>query len=75
MNTYLAQKQPDKAIAAANTQIEKAPDSSPFYDLLGTVLFNNKKNFCRSGKRHSKNLLNSSEQYGRVNQAGRNLSQ
>ena len=43
MNTYLIQKQYDKAIAAATAQIAKAPDSSAFYDLLGTVLFNNKK--------------------------------
>jgi tetratricopeptide (TPR) repeat protein len=43
MNTYLAQKQTDKAIAVANQQIEKVPDSSAFYDLLGTALFNNKK--------------------------------
>ncbi len=43
MNTYLAQKQTDTAIAVANQQIEKVPDSSGFYDLLGTALFNNKK--------------------------------
>jgi len=43
MNTYLAQKQPDKAVAAADAQISKAPNSSPFYDLLGTVLFNNQR--------------------------------
>ena len=43
MNTYLAQNQPDKAVVAANTQISKIPDSSAFYDLLGTVLLNNKK--------------------------------
>ena len=40
MNTYLIQQQPDKAVAAANTQIAKVPDSSAFYDLLGTALFN-----------------------------------
>ncbi len=43
MNAYLAQQQPDKAVAAANTQIAKVPNSSAFYDLLGTVLFNSKK--------------------------------
>jgi tetratricopeptide (TPR) repeat protein len=43
MNTYLVQKQVDKAVAAANAQIAKAPNSSAFYDLLGTALFNNKK--------------------------------
>jgi cellulose synthase operon protein C len=42
MNTYMLQKQPDKAIAAANAQIAKVPDSSAFYDLLGTALFNGK---------------------------------
>jgi tetratricopeptide (TPR) repeat protein len=43
MNTYIAQQQPDKAVTAANTQIVKAPNSSAFYDLLGTVLFNSKR--------------------------------
>jgi tetratricopeptide (TPR) repeat protein len=43
MNTYAAQKQYDKAIAAANAQIAKSPNNSNFYDLLGTALFNGKK--------------------------------
>jgi tetratricopeptide (TPR) repeat protein len=43
MFTYIAQKQPDKAIAAANAQIAKSPNNSAFYDLLGTALFNTKK--------------------------------
>jgi len=43
MNLYIAQKQYDKAVAAANSQIAKAPNNSAFYDLLGTVLYNNKK--------------------------------
>ena len=40
---YLAQKQTDKAIAAASAQVAKAPNNSALHDLLGTVLFNNKK--------------------------------
>ncbi len=43
MNTYFAQKQFDKAIAAANAQIAKSPKNANFYDLLGTALFNSKK--------------------------------
>ena len=43
MNTALAQKQIDKAVAEAKAAIAKAPNSSAFYDLLGTALFNNKK--------------------------------
>jgi tetratricopeptide (TPR) repeat protein len=43
MNTYFAQKEYDKAIAAVNTQIAKAPNNANFYDLLGTALFNAKK--------------------------------
>ena len=43
MNAYLAQNQVDKALTAANVQIAKAPNNSSFYDLLGTVLFRNKK--------------------------------
>jgi cellulose synthase operon protein C len=45
MNTYFAQKQYDKAVAAANAQIAKSPNNSNFYDLLGTALFNGKKDF------------------------------
>jgi tetratricopeptide (TPR) repeat protein len=45
INSYLAQQQVDKAVAAAQTQIGKVPTSSQFYDLLGTVLFNSKKDF------------------------------
>jgi cellulose synthase operon protein C len=43
MNSYFAQKQFDKAIAAANAQIAKSPKVANFYDLLGTALFNGKK--------------------------------
>ena len=46
MNTYVAQKQYDKAIAAANTQIAKSPNTSNFYDLLGTALFDGKKDYA-----------------------------
>jgi tetratricopeptide (TPR) repeat protein len=45
MNADLAQQQTDKAVAAAYAQIAKVPSSSSFYDLLGTVLFNSKKDF------------------------------
>jgi len=40
MNLYLTEKQPDKAIAAANAQIALSPNNSGFYDLLGTALVN-----------------------------------
>jgi tetratricopeptide (TPR) repeat protein len=43
MNTYLAQSQVDKAVAVVNAQINKSPGSSGFYDLLGTVLYQAKK--------------------------------
>ena len=43
MNSYFAQRQHDKAIAAANAQIAKSPKVANFYDLLGTALFNGKK--------------------------------
>ena len=42
LNTYLAQGQIDRAVAAANQQIAKSPNNGDFYDLLGTVLFHNK---------------------------------
>ena len=43
MNAFIADKQGDKAVAAANAQIAKVPNSSAFYDLLGTALFQSKK--------------------------------
>jgi tetratricopeptide (TPR) repeat protein len=43
MNSYFAEKQFDKAISAANAQIAKSPNNSAFYDLLGTAMFNAKK--------------------------------
>jgi cellulose synthase operon protein C len=45
MKAYLAQKQPDQAISAALAQIAKTPNSSNFYDLFGTALFENRKDF------------------------------
>jgi tetratricopeptide (TPR) repeat protein len=46
MNTYVAQKHVDQAIAAANAQIAKVPNDGAFYDLLGTVLFVNQKDLA-----------------------------
>ncbi len=43
MAAYIQDKQIDKALAAANEQIAKSPNNSGFYDLLGTVLFESKK--------------------------------
>ena len=43
MNTYVARKQTDAAIAVAELQIAKVQNNSGFYDLLGTVLFEQKK--------------------------------
>ena len=45
INTYVMQGQIDKAILIANAQIAKAPTSSGFYDLLGTLLFQDKKDW------------------------------
>ena len=44
IDTYLAQNRVDRAVAAAKTQITKVPNNSAFYDLLGSVLFNHKRN-------------------------------
>jgi Flp pilus assembly protein TadD len=46
MNTYVAQKHVDQAIATANAQIAKVPNDGAFYDLLGTVLFVNQKDLA-----------------------------
>ncbi len=43
MAAYIQDKRVDEALAAANQQIAKSPNNSSFYDLLGTVLFESKK--------------------------------
>lgn len=43
MNSYVALSQTEGAIAAAEVQIAKVHDVTGFYDLLGTVLFEQKK--------------------------------
>jgi tetratricopeptide (TPR) repeat protein len=42
MNVFIAQNQPERAIATVNAQIAKSPNNSGFYNLLGTVLYKNK---------------------------------
>ncbi len=72
MNTYIAQKQPEKAIDAANTQIIKSPNNSNFYDLLGTALFNGKKDLpgaeaaLRKAIQLDKNNVDALEKLGKV---------
>jgi cellulose synthase operon protein C len=72
MNTYFAEKQPDKAIAAANAQLAKSPNSSNFYDLLGTALFNGKKDLpgadaaLRRAIQLDKNNVDALEKLGKV---------
>jgi tetratricopeptide (TPR) repeat protein len=50
MNVYLVQKQLDQAITAARAQLAKSPNVSGFYDLLGTALFENKKDLSAAGQ-------------------------
>jgi tetratricopeptide (TPR) repeat protein len=72
MNTYVAQKQYDKAITAANTQIAKSPNTSNFYDLLGTALFDGKKDYAgaeaalRKAIALDKNNVDALEKLGKV---------
>jgi tetratricopeptide (TPR) repeat protein len=72
MNTYIAQKQPEKAIAAAYAQIAKLPNNSNFYDLLGTALFNGKKDLpgaeanLRKAIQLDKNNVDALEKLGKV---------
>jgi len=72
MNTYFAQKEFDKAIAVANTQIAKSPNNSNFYDLLGTALFNGKKDLpgaetaLRKAVELDKNNTDALEKLGKV---------
>jgi len=72
MNTCFAQKQFDRAIAAAHAQIAKQPNNSNFYDLLGTALFNGKKDLpgaeaaLRKAVELDKNNLDAVEKLGKV---------
>ena len=43
VSAYTSHGQTEKAISAAQTQIAKVPQSSPFYDLLGTMQFQHRK--------------------------------
>jgi len=72
MRTYLAQKDTDKAVAAANAQIAKVPDSSGFYDLLGTALFEGKKDYQAAAVAFSKAIAldkTNSDAYLKLGQA------
>ena len=72
MNTFVAQKQYDKAIDAANAQIAKSPNNSNFYDLLGTALFQGRKDYTgaeaalRKAADLDKNNIDALEKLGRV---------
>jgi len=72
MHVYVAQKNYDKAIAAANAQIAKAPQVSNFYDLLATALYDGKKDYAgahtalEKAISLDKNNLDAIEKLGRV---------
>jgi cellulose synthase operon protein C len=72
MNTCFAQKQYDRAISAANAQIAKSPNNSSFYDLLGTALFNGRKDLpgaetaLRKAVDLDKNNVDAVEKLGKV---------
>ena len=81
MNCYVALKQFDNAIAAAKNQIRiaedkadstKSPNTSDFYDLLGTALFDGKKDYpgagaaLRKAKDLNQNNIDAIEKLGKV---------
>jgi cellulose synthase operon protein C len=72
MNTYFVQKDFDKAVAAANAQIARSPKTSNFYDLLGTALFNGKKDYpgaeaaLRKAVELDKNNVDAIDKLGKV---------
>lgn len=72
MNTYFAQKQFDRVVSIANAQIAKSPNKSDFYDLLGTALFNGKKDYpgaetaLRKAIELDKNNVDALEKLGKV---------
>lgn len=63
VNAYVADKQVDKAIAAVNAQIRKAPDNSNFYSLLGAVLFHSKKDLSGAEAAFVKSTVLDSHNY------------
>ena len=81
MNTYVAQKDYDKAVSAANTQIAKSPNNSNFYDLLGTALFQGKKDSTgaeaalRKAVDLNKNNIDAIEKLGKVYAQQGNIDQ
>ena len=46
LNVDLAQKQPDRAIATAKTQLAKYPKNAGFHIILGELLMEQKKDFA-----------------------------
>jgi cellulose synthase operon protein C len=72
MNTYFAEKQMPKAVAAVNAQIQKVPNNSNFYDLLGTALFDGNKDLhgaetaLRKAIELDKNNADAIEKLGKV---------
>ncbi|MBZ5679195.1 MAG: tetratricopeptide repeat protein [Acidobacteriia bacterium] len=72
LNTYLAAKQPERAVAAVKAQIAKVSNSSNFYDLLGTALFNGRKDLpgaeaaLRKAIELDKNNADALEKLGKV---------
>ena len=44
INTFLVQNEPARAFGAARAQIAKVPNNSVFYDLLGSALFDHRRN-------------------------------
>jgi tetratricopeptide (TPR) repeat protein len=71
MRTYIGQKEIDKAIAAANAQIAKSPNSN-LYDLLGTALYELKKDYpgseaaLRKAVELDKNNIDALQKLGKV---------
>ncbi len=81
IDTYLAQKKFDQAIAAAQAQIAKSPNNSSFYDLLGTALFDARKDLpgAEAALRHAleldQNNSDALEKLGKVQVAEGSLDQ
>jgi tetratricopeptide (TPR) repeat protein len=66
VNVYVAEKQVDKAIAAVNVQIGKAPNNSNFYNMLGAVLFHGKKDLSGAENAFVKSAALDSHNYDAV---------
>ena len=74
MHTYVVQNRVEQAIAVANAQVKLSPGNSGFYELLGTTLFQYKKDWDGAQAAFEKICRPRSEQFRYPGQTGASTS-